>query len=470
MIPTSLDETFDKKKRKVLGAFYTPDRYVEISTRYVRDAIRRVQEEGFEDYVIIDRCAGTGNLEKMLTEEELSHCILNTYEAKEWIALTQIYAGRVRRIIPSEYRPDGTLLKGGDALTEEFLRNFTEEFRLRDEGRLAIIMLENPPYSDVSNNGNDASSRSNNKTWVKDNMIRMRVAKANTSNELINQFVWSGYEHFKPEYYIIYGPVKYWKSNHIINKELISSYLCNRKYFHAGEAGILLAYWSNLNNNSRSITCESDINPVIIKKIFKNLLDLSERKKPDDFLSFLILRGYNFNQSNFLLSDNPSASHLRDGVAFISRGNMLKNLPLFVANCFEFEDYTEKEVLMKSSDGGTRYQQDSDFLNDSLIYTLLTNKNKCSKTNEIYPHGFRIFNPREKHRELLNLWSSIYRKTNTYGLDNVIKECDTFTMRGNIRDYDDPILHKDIILLKEELKRFYIEHIKPKMLQYELVK
>ena len=43
-------------------------------------------DEG-NDYVIIECCARTGNLKIVLTDEILSHTIINTYELHEWIAL-----------------------------------------------------------------------------------------------------------------------------------------------------------------------------------------------------------------------------------------------------------------------------------------------------------------------------------------------------------------------------------------------
>ena len=55
--------------KKQLGAFFTPDKYVKISTEMVREAIRRVPDGN--DYIILDRCAGTGNLERYLREDEL---------------------------------------------------------------------------------------------------------------------------------------------------------------------------------------------------------------------------------------------------------------------------------------------------------------------------------------------------------------------------------------------------------------
>ncbi len=57
----------DKYSKKELGAFYTPAPYCKLAAELVAKAIAKVPEGN--DYVIIDRCAGTGNLEEVLTEE-----------------------------------------------------------------------------------------------------------------------------------------------------------------------------------------------------------------------------------------------------------------------------------------------------------------------------------------------------------------------------------------------------------------
>src|SRR5699024_3601231 len=73
-----LDRLNDKLKKIELGAFYTPKPYVLKSHELLRKAIARVPAGN--DYVIVDRCAGSGNLIEGLTDEELSHFIVNTYE------------------------------------------------------------------------------------------------------------------------------------------------------------------------------------------------------------------------------------------------------------------------------------------------------------------------------------------------------------------------------------------------------
>jgi type I restriction-modification system DNA methylase subunit len=71
----------DPINKKDLGAFYTPKEYCKMSLELVRNAIKKIPSN--HDYVIIDRCAGTGNLEQYMSDEELAHTIVSTYELKE---------------------------------------------------------------------------------------------------------------------------------------------------------------------------------------------------------------------------------------------------------------------------------------------------------------------------------------------------------------------------------------------------
>lgn len=469
-----MDELNDPQSQKVLGAFYTPDRYVKISTEYVKDAIKKVKEQGFEDYVIIDRVAGTGNLQKFLSPEELRHCILNTYEAKEWIALCQLYQGKVRRIIPPTYNVNGTLLQGGNALEESFFDNFQEEFKLRDEGKLAIIMLENPPYAEGRGWRDDNVDMTGlTKTYISEIMSQAKVNNGKKGlvlqKDLLNQFIWSAYAIFKPEYYILYAPVRYWKTQHLIDKQFIQGYLCNRKYFHAGEAGISLIEWGKTDEiNERLVLSTEENNDIEIKKIYHYQSELRDMQSPYEFAQFNILES-SFNNNIGILTDK--IAHTPKGIINVTKENLLNQIPIWASTKFVLQDYTEIEVLRRSADGGTAYQNDKDFLNDCLIYSLLTNQNKCSKENVFYLYGFTQFNQKQKHDEIMKLWMNIYHKTQTYGLNNVIRDKDTFTINAKgERIYDDAELHEWILTLKEALKKFYIVYIKPKMLKYELVK
>ena len=99
-----MDKLNDALSKKNLGAFYTPQKYCEKSVELVRKAINRVPVGN--DYVIIDRCAGTGNLEAMLSDEELSNTIVSTVEYYEYKVLASLLGDKVKHIIPPTEKED----------------------------------------------------------------------------------------------------------------------------------------------------------------------------------------------------------------------------------------------------------------------------------------------------------------------------------------------------------------------------
>lgn len=119
-----MDRLNDFLQKKDLGAFYTHELYAKKSIELVREAISRVPIGN--DYVIIDRCAGTGNLERLMTPEELSHTIVSTLEYYEYKVLLEVLGDKVRHIIPPTEREDSFncgKVRGADALSKEYIEN-----------------------------------------------------------------------------------------------------------------------------------------------------------------------------------------------------------------------------------------------------------------------------------------------------------------------------------------------------------
>lgn len=145
-----MDKLNDFLQKKNLGAFYTPDLYAEKSVELVRRAISRVPEGN--DYIILDRCAGTGNLERHLNDEELSHCIVSTVEYYEYKVLQELLGSKVRSIIPPREQDDtfnAGLVNGADALTKEYVENEVI-MQYVNNPKCTIILFENPPYAETT--------------------------------------------------------------------------------------------------------------------------------------------------------------------------------------------------------------------------------------------------------------------------------------------------------------------------------
>jgi hypothetical protein len=259
----------DKMHKKELGAFYTPKAYCKKATELVRKAISQIPHG--HDYIILDRTAGTGNLEEFLTDKqvdditigelnnylgediiekylkdkqniinlieytdfdsitvgqfeeyktkinihdylfdnELSHCIVNTYELKEWIVLNERIGDKVKMIIPPpvDINNEKSTVKGGDALKENFiLGNRTSLLDLSDEyyeaiselnghvknPNINIVMFENPPYrNDIAGNdrNNGEVTKMNERSFVFNEMSKVLNTFSNTNISTVKGYI-----------------------------------------------------------------------------------------------------------------------------------------------------------------------------------------------------------------------------------------------------------------------------------------
>lgn len=265
-----MDKLNDTLEKKNPGAFYTPEPYAKKSHELLHKAIARVPVGN--DYVIIDRCAGTGNLEKGLSDEVLSHCILSTVEYYEYKVMQEILGSKVRHIIPPIEESDTFqfgLVKGADALSDGYINNPIIGQYLNDP-HCTIILFENPPYAEttsVEHQKRHAGKKSS--TW-KDSYVvgeMKKEVKGAATNDLGNAFIWSGFKYYlrqPTDSYVVYSPVKYWKAQHLIKKRFLGGYAFNRRWFHTNiDACIMVALWSNEDADLDSLTLDGfDYDPV----------------------------------------------------------------------------------------------------------------------------------------------------------------------------------------------------------------
>lgn len=508
--------------KKQLGAFFTPEEYVKIATEMVRDAIKKVPKGN--DYIIFDRCAGTGNLERFLYADELSHCVLNTYDYTEWTTLKGLYDGRVKMIIPpTRQRMDLNkgLLTDGDALSEEFYNfcfnsgqiGFFDKIYEKQSQKLAswlkddkmtIIMLENPPFVEPQG----GASQGKPTFTIKDKFLYKEMAKYRFETKNVNRasenlFIWSGFKYFlkqPTDSFILFSPIKYWKSQHIIDKTFVRGYICNRLKFNASEGGIVLIEWQNKENNNETLIVESDLGKRIIKKIHSNPSKLLQDSKANDAIAYL------FNLSNIPKSDNGKlindinsyTNYLKVQKAYkLAEDNILSQLPLWIANCYEYADYTEREVIMKTADKEYEYTRNKTFLYKCFLWAGISQMNRCISKNNLKNEfcfgqktkADKILKKYKKDtldKSLLNIWFKILKRIkNTseynpnwnYGLYQIDKDINIKIGSGTFNKKNEEIMipkYRDldemVHSLKQELKIYYDKELKPKLFKYELLK
>lgn len=550
----------DRLSKKDLGAFYTPMPYARKATELVQMAVERVPFGN--DYIILDRCAGTGNLESALIglydkngDELISHCVVSTYEYYEYKVLQERIGDKVREIIPpTEGNVDygnGKVLNA-DAMSEEYIKNSIIR-QYVDNPKYTIILFENPPYADSSSSTfNDGDKTKQYKTNRKSLYVTQEYVKnmsllnesRNSSQELSNLFIWSGLKYYlrqDTDSYVVFSPVKYFKSIHLVKKQIIKGFAFNRKHFHASESVISCVLWSNvndINNDSWELEIvdidDNDITVsngnLIIKKVYKTLAEsikkvvdindtetnvccasdgtpevysLTKGRKPvynDNIIGYYVVGGYAVAPINrYLVRCNWKSGISKTMGNHLRISNYNEILPLFCAKMYPQEKWYEKDVYFTTSDGGDAYTQDKDFLKSCLIYTCLSNQNKCLTfdgsdgrhyQNELCFDASTLASKDlakmsldSEEQALMDLWYKIvaeakltanYKPKWTYGVYQITKELNTFTIVGTGKNkkkvYDYPVLNGDLDTLRTKLKMYYKTHITEKMFKYELLK
>ncbi|MBQ6269629.1 MAG: hypothetical protein IJK61_05840, partial [Bacteroidetes bacterium] len=283
----------DRLKKKDLGAFYTPMPYANKAAELVEMAVARVPEGN--DYIILDRCAGTGNLQEALRgrydkngDELISHCVVSTYEYYEYKVLLERLGAYVRDIIPpSEANVvyANGIVSNADAMSQEYIDNPIIK-KYVDNPKCTIILFENPPYSDSSAitfvEDNDLSKRARtlktNKYIVnefKNNALAKLNEKRGAARESSHLFIWSGFYYYlrqKTDSFIIFSPVKYFKNVGLVKKKIIKGFAFNRKYFHATDSVVSCILWSNEDDNNptefnlKVFNIENNLDVVVCKE------------------------------------------------------------------------------------------------------------------------------------------------------------------------------------------------------------
>ena len=230
------------------GAFYTPTAYVKRMHKILYKIIEEIKAKG-RDYIIIDRCAGTGNLEEGLTDEVLSHCVLSTIEFNEYVILNYKYGDKCLVVIPNTDALSYDIIPAEhneQGVSNDFIRE-----RIKDKN-CSVILLENPPYSEVAAGSlQNAGIKKNpwKNTYVMQEMKKEK--KGSVTNELGNLFIWSGFKYYlrdELDFFILYSPTKYWRYQNLVNKKFVDGFLCNRKHFHASPSSIGCIAWQNVDD------------------------------------------------------------------------------------------------------------------------------------------------------------------------------------------------------------------------------
>lgn len=532
----------DRLNKKDLGAFYSPEPYCQKASELVEMAVARVPDGN--DYIILDRCAGTGNLESALYgrydkngDELISHCVVSTYEYYEYKVLLERIGQDVRNIIPpteANVVYENGKVSNADAMSKDYIDNPLIR-QYMDNDKCTIILFENPPYHDETTS---LESRKKQISYVAEEM--KKEVKGVASNDLAHRFIWSGFRYYlrqPTDSYVVFSPIKYWKQYDFCKAKAAKAFLFNRLHFHATASAISCILWKNIPSVAECITAEAyDIKegrPAYIKDITLQKCHQPASKNyhkmsfTSDELSKLWCSsdGYEAVEKNIRVKSyrNKSVIGYLEADAF-TMGPMHRNvtigclyngngcyltrdqyksiLPLWVAKMVPLDRWYEKDIYATTSDGGDAYTKDKEFLKSCLIYTCLSNQNKClsftgsdgryyrnelcfdtTNGDTVASSDLATMTLDTESKKLMALWENIlaeakktvnYNPQLTYGVYQITKELNTSHKEGSGTNkkivYDYPNLNSYLVSLRDNLKEYYKSHITDKMFKYELLK
>lgn len=542
----------DRPSKKDLGAFYTPIPYAKKAAELVQMAVDRVPNGN--DYIILDRCAGTGNLEAALIglkdrngDDLISHCVVSTYEYYEYKVLQERIGCDVREIIPpteANVVYENGKVANADAMSEDFINNPIIKQYI-DNPKCSVILFENPPYHDETTTLIDGKARNKKNISYVVNDMKL-IVKGVATNELANQFIWSAkkyYMRLASDCCIVFSPIKYWKQYDFFDLKAEVVYIFNRKHFHATESAISCILWVNDLDSTDCLSAmcfdikNNDLigcSDIVLKKVNKTASKLYakysfsdsnkssiacgedgyETKKKasvvcymtDDIIGYINAKSFNLHP----LSRGLTRLSLYHGNGcYISKSNYVRLLPIWVAKHIPLENWYEKDIYATTADGGDAYTKDKAFLKSCLIYTCLSNQNKCLSfdgsdgrryQNELCFDDSRTEKPLalkdlekyaaskatvldDEEEKLLEVWKQIlteakktagYNSEFNYGVYQITKELNTSYVVGTGKSkkkvYDYPVLNGHLNALRVMLKAYYKSHITEKMFKYELIK
>ncbi len=401
------------------GAYYTPTAYVNEMHKMLFKAIEEIPKG--MDYIIIDRCAGTGNLEEGLSDEILKHCVLSTIEFNEYAILNYKYGDKCLVVIPNIDALAYDIIpaeKNEQGIANDFIREKV------NDPNCVVILMENPPYSESGSGASQNTGKKENiwkKSFVIEQMRNENKHRGVVLNDLANLFIWSAFKYYlkKPlDSYILFSPTKYWRNQNLVNKKCCGGFLCNRKEFHANQVSAIgCIWWKNVNDfSTEALTftpydivvdkTERAADDITIKKAYHKLSEAYDNRIfQNDQTNGIICEkdGYEFianerkvlvskplfneNIIGYIQSDSFSIDRktvklvrgvLYNGHGFYLRSdNFLEKLPLFIAGVFPYDKWYKTDVYSKSYDGQGSYLKNKEFLKKCLFYTALSPKNKC---------------------------------------------------------------------------------------------
>jgi len=376
----------DIRERK--GSFFTPQKWVELSQKYITDVLG---ENWQDEYYVWDCAAGTGNLLAGLT---------NKYNI--WASTLDEQDVEVMR----------DRIKNGANLLESHVFQFdflNDDFSKLPEGLLEIIndpekrkklvIYINPPYAEaasaktVTGTGkNKAKTATNNKIYLK-----YKNEIGNASNEIFAQFLIRIYKEIPDCIIAHFSTLKAIQSNNFkIFRNVFQAKLCKLFVVPAytfdnvnGQFPIGFYIW-NTSIKERFNKINADVYNENSDFIKQKKIEISDNIKYINdwyskfynknlfYIGIMNTRGNDFQNQNYIrITSNNNFNHTN----IITANNLIVTSIYFaVRHCIEATWLNDRDQFLYPNDG---WKSDTEFQNDCLAFTLFHTQNRITSKEGI---------------------------------------------------------------------------------------
>ena len=408
----------DIRERK--GAFFTPQIWVEKAHEYLAKALG---ENWQDEYYIWDCCAGTCNLLANLTQPyRIWASTIDEPDVK--IVHEAIKAGRMNLLESHVFQFD--FLNDDFAKLPQNLRDIIED----EEKRKKLIVLINPPYAEVSSSGKEDGKKGVNRSLTHS---RYTDILGTAGREVFASFFARIYNEVRPGFLAEFSKLKIMQGNafekfrEFFRAKFLKGFIVPASTFDNVKGAFPIGFkiWDlTISERLNSITTDIyDANQQFVgEKIFSVVQEKRVISKWADWfrddttqqIGFLAgTNGNTFQHNNIVYILNTKSQMKNPRGVWITHKN-IREAAIYLAVRHSFPSTwindrdqflypasnktlsnTEDSPLFAEEKEVFLYEQDQDFQNDCIIYTLFHGQNRIVSKGQ--PNYWIPFTPAEVH-------------------------------------------------------------------------
>jgi len=376
----------DVRERK--GSFFTPRKWVELSQRYIADALG---VDWQDEYYVWDCAAGTGSLLAGLTNKY--NIWASTLDQADVDAMKDRIRNGANLLESHVFRFD--FLNDDFKDLPEGLRSIIED----PEKRRKLVVYINPPYAEAASSTTKTGTGKNKGSVASAHMTSRKYKKVlgRGINELFANFFIRVYSELPDATLAAFSTLKHLNSQNFVNfrqaflAKCLTGFICPADTFDnvTGQFPIGFLVWDLATKQAIS-DIETDVyesdgqpSPVAKKRFYAGdkggfIVDWVRKHfdKTGELIGHLRFQGTDFQtSSNAYTTSCPSPNDIRESKVTSITKNNLADMCVYLAvrHCIEATWLNDRDQFMSPGGGA---ETDEEFRNDCLAFVLFHGQNR----------------------------------------------------------------------------------------------